>query len=289
MFGAIEAGGTKFVCAVSDEKLEIIEKVSIPTETPDVTMAAVFGFFDQYELKSMGVGSFGPIDVNEKSDTYGYITSTPKIKWQNYNFLGALKTRYGVPIAWTTDVNAAAYGELTYGAGKGKQSCIYLTIGTGVGGGGVVNGQLLQGFGHPEMGHIRVTRLEGDTFSGVCPYHGDCVEGLVSGPALEKRTGQKGQTLAEDDPVWKIQANYIAQALMNYTLVLSPEAIILGGGVMQQAHLFSLIHEEFEKVINGYVSYPELDKYILPTGLGSNSGIIGCLQLAKEKLESLSN
>lgn len=289
MFGAIEAGGTKFVCAVSDEKLQIVERVSIPTETPDVTMEAVFNFFDKYELESLGVGSFGPIDVNEKSPTYGYITSTPKIKWQNFNFLGALSARYEVPIAWTTDVNAAAYGELTYGAGKGKQSCIYLTIGTGVGGGGVVNGQLLQGFGHPEMGHIHVKRLEGDTFLGVCPYHGDCIEGLVAGPALEKRTGKKGQTLTEDDPVWQTQAYYIAQALMNYTLILSPEAIILGGGVMQQEHLFPLIRQEFEKAVNGYVSYPELNDYILPTGLGNNSGIIGCLQLAKEKLETFSN
>ncbi|MGX6961343.1 ROK family protein [Vagococcus xieshaowenii] len=282
MYGAIEAGGTKFVCAVSNEALEVVERVSIPTETPEVTMQAVYNFFDQYELVSMGVGSFGPIDVNEASATYGYITSTPKLKWQHVNVLGMLKEHYDIPISWTTDVNAAAYGELTFGAAKGKQSCVYLTIGTGVGGGAVVNGQLLQGFGHPEMGHIHIKRLENDAFEGVCPFHNDCVEGLVAGPALEKRTGKKGIEVKANDEVWQIQAHYIAQALMNYTLILSPEIIILGGGVMHQKQLFPLIRQEFQKIVAEYVAYPDLDLYIVPTKLGDDSGIMGCLQLAKE-------
>ncbi|TLG79894.1 ROK family protein [Vagococcus zengguangii] len=282
MYGAIEAGGTKFVCAVSNDELEVVARVSIPTETPQVTLEAVYKFFDQYELTSMGVGSFGPIDVNESSPTYGYITSTPKLKWQQVNLLGMLKERYNIPISWTTDVNAAAYGELNFGAAKDKQSCIYLTIGTGVGGGGVINGQLLQGFGHPEMGHIHIKRLEGDTFEGVCPFHKDCVEGLVAGPALEKRTGKKGVEVSVEDEVWKIQAHYIAQALMNYTLVLSPETIILGGGVMHQQQLFPLIRESFAELVAEYVAYPNLETYIVPTKLGDNSGIMGCLQLAKE-------
>ncbi|HCT96856.1 ROK family protein [Vagococcus sp.] len=281
-YGAIEAGGTKFVCAVSDKALEIKERVSIPTENPETTIQAVFDFFDQYALHSIGVGSFGPIDVNPTSKTYGHIMATPKPGWEGFDFVGALKNRYHVPIAWTTDVNAAAYGELHRGAAQGTNSCIYLTIGTGVGGGAVVNGQVLEGFSHPEMGHIQLKRLENDTYQGKCPYHSDCLEGLVAGPALGERTGKPGAEIEEDDAVWETQAYYIAQGLMAYTLVLSPERIILGGGVMKQAHLFPLIRESFEKQMADYVVTPDLEDYIVPTGLGDNSGITGCLLLSME-------
>ncbi|MGX7031533.1 ROK family protein [Vagococcus zengguangii] len=283
MLGAIEAGGTKFVCAVSDDQLNIVERISIPTETPTETLAQVFAFFDRYPIKSMGVGSFGPIDINEASATYGYITSTPKIKWQDVDLLGQLKARYDVPMAWTTDVNAAAYGELILGAANGKSSCLYLTIGTGVGGGAIVNGEILHGFGHPEMGHIKVKRMESDEFEGICPFHGDCVEGLVAGPALEARVGMKGQQVPENHYVWRTQAYYIAQALMNYSLVLSPEVIVLGGGVMHQQQLFPLIRKELKRLMADYVALPEMEAFVVPTMLGNNSGIIGCLALAKEK------
>ncbi|MGX7263362.1 ROK family protein [Enterococcus crotali] len=282
-YGSIEAGGTKFVCAVADEDLQIIERISLPTTLPEETLNQVFEFFDSYQLKALGVGSFGPIDVNQKSSTYGYITSTPKIGWTNMDLLGALKARYAIPIAWTTDVNAAAYGEIHLGAGKGTQSCIYLTVGTGIGGGAVVNGAVLQGFSHPEMGHITVRRYPDDTLECVCPYHDNCLEGLAAGPALEKRTGVKGQLLEMDHDVWAVEAFYLAQALMNYTLVLSPEKIILGGGVMKQTQLFPKIRESLEQQLGGYVSLPALDEYIVGCDLGDNSGTMGCLLLAKEK------
>ncbi len=279
-YGSIEAGGTKFVCAVADEELSIIERISMPTTLPEETLAQVFDFFDRYELKGLGVGSFGPIDVNEQSETYGYITSTPKNGWRNIDLLGLLKARYALPIAWTTDVNAAAYGEMHLGAGRNTQNCLYLTVGTGVGGGAVVQGSILHGFSHPEMGHISVTRYPEDSFESTCPYHDHCLEGLAAGPAVEKRTGVKGQLVAADHAVWELEAFYLAQALMNYTLILSPEKIILGGGVMKQTHLLEKIRQSLEEQLGGYVSLP--DDYIVGCGLGDNSGTIGCLLLAKE-------
>lgn len=279
-YGSIEAGGTKFVCAVADEELSIIERISIPTTLPEETLAQVFDFFDRYELKGLGVGSFGPIDVNEQSETYGYITSTPKNGWRNIDLLGLLKARYALPIAWTTDVNAAAYGEMHLGAGRNTQNCLYLTVGTGVGGGAVVQGSILHGFSHPEMGHISVTRHPEDYLESTCPYHDHCLEGLAAGPAVEKRTGVKGQLVEAGHAVWELEAFYLAQALMNYTLILSPEKIILGGGVMKQTHLLEKIRQSLEEQLGGYVSLP--DDYIVGCGLGDNSGTIGCLLLAKE-------
>lgn len=283
MYGAIEAGGTKFVCAVSDEQLEIKERVSIPTTTPEETLKQVFGFFDQYTLTSIGIGSFGPIDVNEKSATYGYVTTTPKTAWKNYDFLGSVKKRYGIPVAWTTDVNAAAYGELKKGSAQGTNSCLYLTIGTGIGGGAVVDGKVLSGFGHPEMGHLLVSMHPEDDFEGVCPYHGNCLEGVAAGPGIEKRYGKKGMDLADDKKVWEIEAYYLAQALVNYTLILSPEKIILGGGVMKQTQLLDLIKKEFANLMADYVNTPALDEYIVTPELEDNAGITGCLLMAMEE------
>lgn len=284
LYGAIEAGGTKFVCAVSDTDLNIIERVSYPTTTPAETLELVFGFFDQYDLISIGIGSFGPIDVNQKSKTYGYVTSTPKIAWQNYDFLGAIKGRYHIPVAFTTDVNAAALAEQRLGAAKGLDSCVYLTVGTGIGGGAVVNGEVLSGHSHPEMGHI-LTRIHPDeTYEGFCPFHGQCLEGVAAGPAIEGRTGTKGHLLPEDHPVWQMQAFYLAQAAMNYILILSPEKIIFGGGVMKQRHLFPLIRKELKILMNNYIDMPELESFIVPPALEDNAGITGCLLLAKDVL-----
>ena len=282
MFGAIEAGGTKFVCAVSDENFTIKERVSIPTTTPEETMTEVFSFFDQYELTAIGIGSFGPIDVNKESDTYGYITSTPKAAWKFYDFLGSVKNRYSVPIGWTTDVNAAALGEIKLGAAKGLKSCVYLTVGTGIGGGAVINGELLEGYGHPEMGHIPVRLHPNETYKGTCPYHGDCLEGIAAGPAIEGRFGKKGHLLADQEEVWEIEAYYLAQALMNYTLILSPERIVLGGGVMKQKQLYPLVRQKFAELINDYVQVPDLEQYIVAPGLEDNAGILGSLLLAAD-------
>lgn len=282
-YGGIEAGGTKFVCAVSDENFEIVAETSIPTTTPEETLEHVFAFFDQYELVAMGVGSFGPIGINPTKDTYGYVLATPKKGWAQYDFLGNLKEHYSdLPFAWTTDVNAAAYGEIKQGAAQGKNSCVYLTVGTGIGGGVVVNGEIFSGISHPEMGHIHVKRHPDDTFVGTCPYHNDCLEGLAAGPSLEGRTGIKGQDLPEDHPIWDIQAYYIAQALMSYTLILAPEIIILGGGVMNQDHLLLKIRQQFVDQMNGYMETPEASEYIVRWGLPNKSGITGCLLLAAD-------
>ncbi len=281
-YGGIEAGGTKFVLAVSNENQEIVEKISIPTTTPEETLGKVFEFFDEYELKGMGIGSFGPIGVDPKEETYGYVLNTPKLPWKGYNFLGAMKEHYDIPMAWTTDVNAAAYGELKKGAAQGKNSCLYLTVGTGIGGGIVFDGKVFSGFTHPEVGHIHVKRHPDDNYEGTCPYHKDCLEGLAAGPSLEARTGIKGQDLPLDHPIWHIQAYYIAQALMTYVLTIAPEKIILGGGVMNQDHMLIKIRQSFKEQMADYMDVPALDEYIVRWGLPNESGIIGSLLLAED-------
>lgn len=282
MYGAIEAGGTKFVCAVSDEELNIIEKVTIPTTKPEETFAEVFKLFDKYDLKSIGIGSFGPIDVNEESDTYGFVTSTPKPHWGNTDFRGVFKERYNVPVGWTTDVNTAALAEYELGAAQGKESCVYITVGTGIGGGAIINGKLLEGFNHPEMGHFYPPRHEKDNYEGICAYHGDCLEGLAAGPAIEGRYGISAKELPEDHEAWDIQAHYLAHAALSYTMILRPACIIFGGGVMSQSHLFDKVHQKFEEILSGYLAIPAIDEYIIPTGLGDQSGILGSLLLAKD-------
>jgi len=283
-YGSIEAGGTKFVCAVGDGNFKIVERVSFPTTVPSETLARVFDFFDKYEPGAIGIGSFGPINVNPASKTYGYITTTPKPHWGNYNFLGAVKERYNIPIGFTTDVNAAALGEQSLGAAQGLSSCLYLTVGTGIGGGAVVNNELLSGYSHPEMGHIIVRPHPEDNFGGVCPFHGNCLEGLASGPAIKKRFGVEADKLGEEHVVWTFVAHYIAQAVMSYALILSPEKVILGGGVMNQAHLFPLIRAELEQLMAGYVALPGLEEYVVAPALGDNAATIGCFMLAKSLL-----
>ncbi|EGP5570178.1 MULTISPECIES: fructokinase ScrK [Enterococcus] len=284
MYGSIEAGGTKFVCAIGNDDLEIIERVSFPTTTSDETMSLVINFFNQYkeQLESIGVGSFGPIDIHRESKTYGYITSTPKIGWENFDFVGTLKRHFEIPIAWTTDVNAACYGEYVSGYGKGLSSVVYYTIGTGVGGGAIQDGIFVEGFSHPEMGHMLIKRHSEDTFSGNCPFHHDCLEGMASGPTIEMRTGTKGQDLSIEDPIWKIEADYIAQCAYNTTLMFSPDIIIFGGGVMQQEHLKKKVQRRFLELINGYVDMPNIEEYIVTPKLADNAGTIGCLTLAKD-------
>ncbi|EGP4937174.1 TPA: ROK family protein [Enterococcus faecium] len=282
MYGGIEAGGTKFVCAVSEDG-EILEKTSIPTTTPEETLDQVFEFFDRYELNGIGIGSFGPIGIDQTKDNYGYVLATPKKGWAQFDFLGTIRKRYNVPVAWTTDVNAAAYGELKQGAAQGKNSCIYLTVGTGIGAGVVINEEIFSGIAHPEMGHIWVKRHPDDQYEGTCPYHKDCLEGLAAGPSIEARIGIKGQDLPQDHPIWDIQAFYIAQALINYTLTLAPEKIILGGGVMIQDHLLQKIRQQFVELMGGYMETPQVSEYIVRWGLPNESGIIGSLLLAEHE------
>ena len=287
ILGSIEAGGTKFVCAIGNQNLEILERVSFPTTTPEETMKLVIDFFKIYQedLGSIGIGSFGPIDIHPDSPTYGYITSTPKQAWQDFDFVGSLKNTFeNMPVAWTTDVNAACYGEYIAGSGRDLNSVVYFTIGTGVGGGALQNGVFVEGFSHPEMGHMQVQRHPDDSFEGTCVFHGNCLEGVAAGPAIEKRTGEKGQNLKADDPLWDIEAFYIAQCIYNTTLILSPNVIIIGGGVMQQGLLLNKVRKAFTALMKGYVKTPAVDKYIVIPKLGDNAGTVGCLALARETL-----
>ncbi|VEF46901.1 carbohydrate kinase [Bacillus freudenreichii] len=282
MLGAIEAGGTKFVCAIGTEDGKLIKRLEFPTEIPEKTIPRVIEFFRAHQISALGIGSFGPLDLNKSSDTYGYITSTPKPGWVNFPFVETMIEALNVPVAFDTDVNAAVWGEFLFGAGKGLGNCLYITVGTGIGAGAVVDGKLLHGLSHPEMGHIHLRRHSEDQFAGFCPYHKDCLEGLAAGPALEKRWGTKGTGLSEDHPAWEMEAYYLAQALMQYILILSPEKIIMGGGVMKQAHLFPRIHQKVEQLSSGFLSLPAMETYIVPPMLGNDSGIMGALMMAKE-------
>lgn len=281
--GAIEAGGTKFVCGIGDETGAIHERTSFPTEQPEVTMERVAAFFEGKGVEAIGVGSFGPIGLNPAQADYGHVTTTPKPGWSGFDFLGTLKQRFDVPFGWDTDVNAAAYGESVWGAAQGLNSCVYYTIGTGVGVGVYAEGRLVHGLVHPEGGHVLIRRHAEDKFAGCCPYHGDCLEGMAAGPAIEKRWGIKGSELTVDHPAWAMEAFYIAQSVANTVLMMSPQKVILGGGVMHQQQLFPLIRAEVKRLLNGYVSSSQLtediDSYIVPPGLGDNAGLCGALAL----------
>lgn len=289
LYGAIEAGGTKFVCAVGDEKGNIQERISIPTTTPEETMPEVIAFFKKFPIEAIGIGSFGPIDVDKNSPTYGNVTTTPKLAWKDYPLLKAIEDEFSVPTGFNTDVNVAALGEAKLGAAKGVDNCLYITVGTGIGAGAYINGELLQGLTHPEMGHILVRRHAEDPYKGRCPYHGDCLEGLAAGPAIEERWGEKAFHLSDKEEVWEMEGYYIAQALMQYILILSPKKIILGGGVMNQEHVLTHVYRHLSDLLNGYVSYPEvqdkMNEYIVRPGLGDNAGITGGLLLAEKVLE----
>lgn len=287
--GAIEAGGTKFVVAIGDELGNVEKRASFPTTTPKETMEEVYRFFDGSGIEALGIGTFGPIDPDKNSPTYGYITTTPKPHWANYNMLGDLKKRYDIPMGFDTDVNGAALGELQFGAAKGLDSCLYLTFGTGVGGGAIVEGNLVHGLLHPEMGHIRMIRHPQDSYKGRCPYHADCLEGLASGPAIEERWHQKGVDLPADHEAWNLEAYYVGQAMATFILTLSPKKIILGGGVMKQRQLFPMIRQYTLEFLNGYIQKDELqkniDEYIVWPQLEDNAGICGALALAKMALD----
>ncbi|MBS4208269.1 ROK family protein [Bacillus sp. FJAT-50079] len=290
MFGAIEAGGTKFVCAIGTADGKIIERIEIATKTPEETMPEVLAFFEKHSIEALGIGSFGPVDVDKSSSTYGNITSTPKQGWANYPFVKTMMDALHVPIEFNTDVNGAALGELLHGAGQGLESCLYITVGTGIGAGAVIQGKLLQGLSHPEMGHVLIRRHPEDSYKGSCPYHLDCLEGMAAGPAIEERWGEKGIKLADRNEVWELEAYYLAQALMQYILIVSPQRIIMGGGVMKQKQLFPLVRKQVQSLLNGYVAIPQIteqiDEYIVPPALGDDAGITGALMLAKRALEA---
>jgi len=274
--GAIEAGGTKFVCAVGSgpDDLQVGE---VPTTTPEETIQRTVAFFKAHQpISAMGIGSFGPIDPNPGSATFGYITATPKLAWRNFNFAGAIRDALGTDVAFDTDVNAAALGEFRWGAAQHLDTFLYLTVGTGIGGGGMVNGRLMHGRTHPEMGHIRVPHdREQDPFPGSCPYHGDCLEGLACAPAIRARWGQGGETLPDDHPAWDLEAHYLALGIQSWICTLSPQRIVLGGGVLGRQKLYPMVQAKVVELLNGYVEAPE----IVPPLLGSRAGVLGAIAL----------
>lgn len=289
VFGGLEAGGTKMVCALGNGNGEILERVSIPTATPEETLPKLVEYFKGKGLAALGIGCFGPIDLNRNSETYGYITTTPKLAWRNCDIVGTLKRTLCVPVGFDTDVNGSMLGEATWGCAKGLDTAIYITIGTGIGVGVMANGKLLHGMQHPEGGHILLKSHPEDTYRGKCPYHGTCLEGMAAGPAIEERWGKKGVELAGNPKVWEFESYYIAQALVNYIMILSPQKIIVGGGVMHQEHMLPLIHKKTVELLNGYICSREIDnisEYIVLPSLDDNQGVMGAVKLAMNELES---
>ncbi len=284
IYGAIEAGGTKMVCAIGTADGQLLAEATFPTKDPAETTRELVAFFRGKTIKALGIGAFGPVDLNPASPTYGHILDTPKLAWRYFDFAGTLKRALGVPVGIDTDVNAACLGEMTYGCAKGLKNVLYLTVGTGIGAGIAVDGKLVHGMLHPEAGHILLTPHPEDSFPGLCPYHKNCFEGMASGPAIAERWGAKAADLHDQAKVWEVESYYLGQALVNYILVLAPEKIILGGGVMKQTQLFPLVRRQVARLLNGYLKTKELqdlDSYIVPNSLQERQGILGALELAK--------
>ena len=289
IYGGIEAGGTKFICAVGTGPNDLQALTQFPTTNPEVTLGQVVDYFKEQRktanLDSIGIGTFGPVDLNPASTTYGFITTTPKPSWSNTDFKGIIERELDLPVVIDTDVNAAALGEHKWGAAQNLHTFLYLTIGTGIGGGGMLDGRLMHGLTHPEMGHIRIPHnWEKDPFPGFCPYHGDCFEGLAAGPSIQNRYGVRGETLPEDHPAWDLLAEYVALALNNFICTLSPQRIVLGGGVMGQDHLLNSTRKNVQDLLNGYVNAREIiediDHYIVRPDLKGRAGVLGSIALA---------
>lgn len=289
MYAGIESGGTKWVCAVGTGPDDIVAIERFPATTPAETIGRAIDFFRQFKkgIRATGIGTFGPVDLNVDSPTWGYITTTPKPGWQMTDLAGPLRQEFDVPVGFDTDVNAAALGEFRWGAARGLETFVYFTIGTGIGGGAMVNGRLLHGMLHPEMGHMMLPldEREPDGFAGICPFHGHCLEGLACGPALERRWGGRAEKLQSDHPAWALEAHYLALGVVNAISLLSPQRVILGGGVAAQHQLFPLIRAEVRHLLNDYLKVPQIteriDEYIVPPGLGDRAGVLGSIALAE--------
>lgn len=291
LYAGVEGGGTKFVVAVGTAKGEVLAEARIPTTTPAETLGACVDFLKEQEtrlgkLSAIGIATFGPVDLRKGSATYGFMLPTPKPYWANADLLTPFRDGFGLPIGLDTDVNGAALGEWRWGAAQGLDTFLYFTIGTGIGGGGLIQGQLLHGLIHPEMGHIALPRMPQHT--SVCPFHDDCFEGLASGPALEHHWGEKAENFGVGHPAWETEASYIASALRSFICTVSPQRIILGGGVMNQSQLFPMIREKTLAELNGYVQaseiLEEIDEYIVPVALEGKAGILGAFVLAEQAL-----
>ena len=295
LIGSVEAGGTKMVCAVGTGPDDIRDEGRFPTTTPEETLARVIDYFRTWQdehgeaIAAIGYGTFGPCDPHPDSPTYGWVTKTPKPGWSDTDVVGPLRAAFDVPVGFDTDVNGAALGEHLWGAARDVDTLVYLTIGTGIGGGIIIGGRILHGLIHPEVGHIAMPRDPGkDPYPGSCPFHGDCLEGLASGPAMGGRWNVPAVELAPAHPAWDLEAHYLALACRTLICTLSPQRIVLGGGVMEQLHLFEKVRARTLELLNGYVQAPEIlehiDDYIVPPGLGNRAGAAGCIALGQQAL-----
>lgn len=287
LYGALEAGGTKMVLSLMDDKGQMLERRVIPTGTPQDTMPPMLDFFRSHGAGALGIGCFGPLDLNPRSPAYGSITATPKLSWRNYPILAEFRSALGIPVAIDTDVNAAALAEHRLGAARGLGSCLYVTVGTGIGGGVIIAGEPVHGLTHPEVGHqLLRPAAEDPAPEGFCPYHKHCAEGLAAGPAIHQRWGAPAQELPPEHPAWALECEYLAQMCHNAVMAFSPERIILGGGVMQQPFLLPLIRRRTVELLGGYLCSPVVENgladYIVAPGLGVNSGVMGAWLLARQ-------
>ena len=284
LYGGLESGGTKMVCAIGDESGNIIDRVKFDTESPEITMPKMIDYFKKFDIKALGISCFGPIDLNPKHETFGYILKTTKVKWANYNIVGEFKKSLNIPVGLDTDVNGACLAEAIYGAGKGLDNVVYFTIGTGIGVGVYVNGKLQHGLLHPEGGHISVKRHPKDEYKGCCIFHNDCLEGMASGPAVEGRFNIKGEFLADNKDFIEIESYYLAQGVCNAIYSYSPERIIMGGGVMHTPGLIEETRRKVVEMLNGYIQAKEIteniDTYLVLPGLQDNAGVLGAIRLA---------
>ncbi len=291
LYGGIEAGGTKFVCALAGGPDDVRAETSFPTTTPGETIERAVRFFRDAagdgEVRSVGIASFGPLDLNPRSPTFGFITTTPKAGWAQVDIAGLVGRGLHVPVHIDTDVNGAALAESLWGAGQGRDPLIYITVGTGIGGGLLCKAAPVHGLQHPEIGHMYLPHDRGaDPYQGACPYHGDCLEGLASGTAMAGRWKQPAETLPPDHPAWDLEARYLGLALSNLTCTVAPQAIVLGGGVLGQQHLLDRVRRETERALNGYIVSPwlkpGLTDYIMAAGLGRRAGVLGAIALAMQ-------
>jgi fructokinase len=295
LYGGIEAGGTKFVCAVGSDPEHILSETTIPTTKSNETIERVVEFFlkaqEEGTITAIGLGSFGPLDLNKASPFFGYIRNTPKPGWANTGIAGKIGEALRVPILFNTDANVAALGEATWGNGQGFDPLLYLTVGTGIGGGIIIHGKPLHGLIHPEMGHMRVPHdWKKDSFPGACAYHGDCLEGLASGPALHQRWGIPAELLPSNHEAWILEAQYIATGLTNLICTISPKRIILGGGVMQRTEVLGSVRGKIRELLNDYFEHKlfheDIAEYVTPPKLGKRSGVLGAIALARKVFES---
>ncbi|MEI6291189.1 MAG: ROK family protein [Chloroflexota bacterium] len=294
LYGGIEGGGTKFICAVGTGPEDIRAEIRIPTTVPGETLGKAIKFFQDQEkihgrLSAIGFATFGPIDPDPSSKKYGHVLLTPKAGWSNTDVVSPFTESLNLPVGFDTDVNGAALAESQWGAGKGCDPVLYMTVGTGIGGGALVNGKLMHGLLHPEMGHIRIPHdMKSDPFSGSCPIHGDCFEGLASGPAIEQRWHEKAEVMGSDHPAWELESTYLALAVVNFILSISPQKIIIGGGVAQQSQILPMVRKKVIKNLNGYVQsiqvLENIDQYIVNPGLEGRSGVLGAIALAQRAL-----